>query len=64
MLQTLRRRWPCFLLLLVTLVDWVVADPLPFVDEAILTWLTAACFRRHKGSKTEPAPKPEPQDAD
>ncbi len=42
----MKRHWPCFLLLTLTLVDLFIADPLPFVDEALLSTLTALCFRR------------------
>jgi hypothetical protein len=46
--MSLRFRWPCVLLLLVTLADLFLLDPLPFLDEAVLAALTAECFRRHR----------------
>ncbi len=45
--QKISRRWACLLMLGVFLLDVVLADPLPFVDEALLGVLTAACFRKH-----------------
>ena len=54
MFSTLRRRWACFLLLTLAVLDLFIADPLPFLDEALLAGLTAACFRRHGKEETDP----------
>jgi hypothetical protein len=43
-----KKRWPCFLLLALTLANFVIPDPLPFIDEALLAGLTALCFGKHK----------------
>ena len=40
----MKRHWPCFLLLVLTIANLVIPDPLPFVDEALLAGLTALCF--------------------
>ncbi|MEM7306967.1 MAG: hypothetical protein AAF682_09870 [Planctomycetota bacterium] len=45
--KMLGRRWACLALGGLLLLDLVIADPLPFVDEALLTVLTAGCLRRH-----------------
>lgn len=55
MLDLVRGRWACLLLLVVTVLDLIVIDPLPFIDEAILATLTAACFRRHRKTRGEEA---------
>ncbi len=53
MLRFLTRRWPCFLLLVLALLNLVVADPLPFIDEALLGGLAAACFAKHRGERED-----------
>ena len=44
----MKRHWPCFLLLVLTIANFFVPDPLPFVDEALLAGLTALCFGKRK----------------
>ena len=39
------------LLLLATVLNLGIADPIPFVDEAVLVGLTGLCFGRHSFGK-------------
>jgi hypothetical protein len=46
----MKRHWPCFLLLILTALDFFIPDPLPILDEALLAGMTALCFgKRGKG---------------
>ena len=45
--RKLKRRWACLALAALLVVDLVVVDPLPVIDEALLAVLTAGCLRRH-----------------
>jgi len=50
----MKRHWPCFLLLALTVIDFFVPDPVPLVDEALLAGMTALCFgRRGKAPETK-----------
>lgn len=44
----MKKHWPCFLLLVLTIANVVIPDPVPFIDEALLAGLTALCFGKRK----------------
>ena len=51
----MKKHFPCFVLLALTIANLVIPDPLPIIDEAVMAGLTALCFGKRKNLPDDPS---------